>query len=242
MRSGLVAATVCVEAQHRRMFEAKHGPETFHCRAAAPRKLRQACFREKVWNPFTHKHQRIWAPKSGVWSVERVLQMMNRLGGARTTNAAPPAPFFLPLKDWESYSYEDGGLTAETAARLLYERGPCIGTLFATTQFFDTFVVPGSNRAPAVFRGCHREDRERVKLDDPNASLHAVVCYAYCRSKRGRLCRIFVLDNQRASGPIRCVDFEEFDEFHVLYVEALSPLRLLDLHRFPPLFYPESGY
>ncbi|KAM0889776.1 hypothetical protein ACQ4PT_027495 [Festuca glaucescens] len=148
----LVAGTVCLEAQHRRMFEAVHGPGTFPCRAAAPRKLRRACFREIIWNPCTRRHERVWHPKNGA-KMGRILGVMKRLGGARTTNAAPPAPFFLPLEDWEQYSYSDGGLTAKTAARLLYERGPCIGTLFATTQFFRTFVVPNSNTAPAVFRG-----------------------------------------------------------------------------------------
>lgn len=88
----------------------------------------------------------------------RVLGMMKRLGGARTTNAPPPAPFFLPLKDWERHSYEDGALTAETAARLLFEGGPCIGTLFATPEFLDTFDIQGSNRAPVVFRGLRREE------------------------------------------------------------------------------------
>lgn len=89
--------SLCVEAQHRRKFEAIDGPGTFACRAAAPRRLQQVCFREKVWNPSTRQHERTGVPKKGAW--RRVMRMMKRLGGARTTNAPPPAPFFLPLKD-----------------------------------------------------------------------------------------------------------------------------------------------
>lgn len=109
--------------------------------------------------------------------------MMKRLGGARTTNAPPPAPFFQPLKDWDRYSYKDGGLTTETAARLLYERGPSICTLFGTRSS----STPSSCRVatgPHHLPGCRREDQEEERLRGQGATMHAVVCYAYDRSNR----------------------------------------------------------
>ena len=70
----LVACSVCVEAMHRVEYETWHGAGTFPCRAAAPRKLRRACYRDGIW-----------APKDGA-NVDLVLKKLRELGGVRTTN------------------------------------------------------------------------------------------------------------------------------------------------------------
>ncbi|RLN12358.1 hypothetical protein C2845_PM09G04130 [Panicum miliaceum] len=234
----LVAVTKCLEAQHRKEFEAVHGAKSFPCRAAAPRKLRQVCFRELIWNPSTGKRERTWDPKVGARYLGRVLRKMIQLGGARTTNAPPPAPFLLPLADWEGYHRDDHGLTPEVAKQLLHRRGPCVGTLFATEDFYRMDASLFSHRAAVAFRGCPREKREEVRGSDPDAAMHAVVCYAYRHNKQGKLL-VLVLDNQQATGPSKWVHFDEFDSFYVLYVRPLPPRHLLGRSERP--VYPVSG-
>ena len=78
-----------------------------------------------------------------------------------------------------------------------------------------------------------------IKMDPRRFGMHALVCYAYRYSKRGKKLQIEVLDNQWPIGKTRWVDFEEFDHFYVLYVYPLPPRHLLD--RSPPLVYPLSG-
>jgi hypothetical protein len=52
--------------------------------------------------------------------MDRMLTKLKQLGGARTTNAPPPAPFLLPLADWTCYSHDEF-LTHQTAARLIFQ-------------------------------------------------------------------------------------------------------------------------
>uniref|UniRef100_A0A0E0HYH6 Uncharacterized protein n=1 Tax=Oryza nivara TaxID=4536 RepID=A0A0E0HYH6_ORYNI len=87
----ILACAVCIEALHRLEWERLHGPGTFLCRAAAPRKLRRACIRDDILHP-----------EEGVESKKMVLLLkkIKGMGGIRTTNAPPPAPFLLPLKSW----------------------------------------------------------------------------------------------------------------------------------------------
>lgn len=220
---------MCLEAQHRLEFEKVYGLGTFPCRAAAPRKLRSACFRERVWNSSTKEYVRTWDPHKGA-KTERVLEMLMRLGGARTTNAPPPAPFFLPLVEWDRYSF-DSFLTPDTVVKLVFQHGPCIGTLFITPQYYQNF---GSNTA---YRGCRREDRQKIK-EKEHADMHAVVCYAYRHRKKGKGYDILVLDNQGPIGASKWVEFEEFDNFFTLNVHSLPRRHLLD--RALPPQYPFS--
>jgi len=108
----LVACSVCVEAMHRVDYETWHVAGTFPCRAAAPRKLRRACYRDGIW-----------APKDGA-NVDLVLKKLRELGGVRTTNAPAPAPFVLPVRSWQGYHEP----TLECVERLL-DHGPCIGSV-----------------------------------------------------------------------------------------------------------------
>jgi hypothetical protein len=39
--------------------------------------------------------------------MDRMLTKLKQLGGARTTNAPPQAPFLLPLADWTCYSHDE---------------------------------------------------------------------------------------------------------------------------------------
>ncbi|KAG2584255.1 hypothetical protein PVAP13_6KG286100 [Panicum virgatum] len=117
---------------------------------------------------------------------------MIQLGGTRTTNAPPPAPFLLPLADWEGY-HRDNGLTPEVAKQLLHRRGPCVRTLFVTEDFYgvDASLNPDTGR------------------------MHTVVCYAYRHNKKGKLL-VLVLDNQLPTGPSKWVHFNKFHSFYVL--------------------------
>ncbi|PUZ62012.1 hypothetical protein GQ55_4G324700 [Panicum hallii var. hallii] len=80
-----------------------------------------------------------------------------------------------------------------------------------------------SHRAPIAFRGCPREKREEVRGSDPDAAMHAVVCYAYRHNRRGKLL-VLVLDNQQATGPSKWVHFDEFDSFYVLLGRSELPV------------------
>ncbi|KAL6844866.1 hypothetical protein ACP4OV_025525 [Aristida adscensionis] len=216
----LVAATVCIEAQHRLEFERIHGAGTFSCKAAAPRKLLNACRRARVWDS-----------ELGACACD-VLKLVRGLGGVRTTNAPPPSVFLLPLESWDDHRWCD--LTPEKAARLLYERGPCVGSVWATA-LYDTFDAAVDD--DAVYRGPPRDDRERHKREeDASAGLHGVVCYEY-RFVGGEL-HIKVLDNVDAHGPTRWVHYDEFDYFNRLGVEPVHPASLLLRAR--EIRYPDS--
>ncbi|KAG2624169.1 hypothetical protein PVAP13_3KG109500 [Panicum virgatum] len=216
---GLVAATVCLEAQHRLEFEREHGSGSFPCRAAAPRMLRRECYRQQIWNPYTQEYDRGWAPRKGA-RINNILAKIKEIGGVRTTNAAPPAPLLLPLADYEIHKYTD--LNPATAAELIYRRGPCIGTIFAT-EAYCSFV--DANQDPsAVFKGCPRA--KRIKLWEKNkGAFHFVVCYEY-RHIRGQL-HILVMDNQSQGATRKWIDFTEFDALHTIRVDPLPPRHLV---------------
>ncbi|KAL6861668.1 hypothetical protein ACP4OV_017368 [Aristida adscensionis] len=229
----LVAAAVCLEAQHRREFEAVNGAGTFPCHAAAPRKLRQACRREKRWVEQEAAMKRTWEPKEGVRYLGRVLDKMIQLGGLPTTNAPPPAPHSLRLASWERHHRRDG-LTADFAARLIHERGPCVGVLFITPAYH---VLDASrDGGDAVFRGCPRSMRGWWRHVD-GAGYHAVVCFQY-RHDHGEL-QILILDNHSPTGPPRWISFDEIDDMFTLTVQAMPSEGRLGQP--PPLVYPRSG-
>ncbi|RLN35189.1 hypothetical protein C2845_PM03G00290 [Panicum miliaceum] len=192
-------------------FERIHGPGTFSCKAAAPRKLLNACRREGIW--IHRKGAR----------VTEVLDRIEKLGGVPTTNAPPPSISVLPLKNWEMHWW-DKGLTPERAARLLYEHGPCIGILWVTAEYhhFNADVDDA-----AVFRG---ETRGK-------GVLHDVVCFKY--KFVGEELRIKVLDNHYTGGPKRWVAFlDTFDALVTVAVDPVSPACLLLRGR--DILYPYS--
>ncbi|RLM55371.1 hypothetical protein C2845_PM10G03820 [Panicum miliaceum] len=110
----------------------------------------------------------------------------------------------------------------EFAKQLFRRRGPCVGTLFATEEFYRMGASDFSHRAPVAFRGCPREKREEVRGSDPDAAMHAVVCYAYRHNRRGKLL-VLVVDNQQATGPSKWVHFDEFNSFYVLLGRSELP-------------------
>uniref|UniRef100_A0A0E0LIS8 Uncharacterized protein n=1 Tax=Oryza punctata TaxID=4537 RepID=A0A0E0LIS8_ORYPU len=233
---------VCIEALHRLEWERLHGPGTFLCRAAAPRKLRRACIRDGILHP-----------EKGIESKKMVLLLkkIKDMGGIRTTNAPPPAPFILPLKSWRMYRQE-GSLTRERAVHLLRTGGPYIGIIQVSLlyHFVDASVddevvyrwVPPKLKTAADFwlidtlvAGRATDNDIRGLISETNGN-HVVVCYGY-RHRGGEL-QILILDNHAQTGPSRWIRFEELEKVYVLRVDPLP----LDLDQLSPLpMYPVSG-
>jgi hypothetical protein len=152
---------------------------------------------------------RTWDRKQGFAIIARVLDMLIKMGGAPTTT--PTTTKSLPLTGWEAF-YHDWTLTPELAARLIHERGPCVGLIFITNEYYQ---IEGE----MVYRGCRSSERRSLQKDGAGG-FHAVVCYEY-RHKDGEL-QIRVLDNYSATGPRRWIAFCEFDSMYVLRVATLK--------------------
>lgn len=174
----IVSSTVCLEAQHRIAYENIHGLGTFACRAAAPRKLRRLCSREYYWYEPEKKMEAVWDPKEGTRYVGKVLDILKRMGGAPTIRAGTAYPCFLPLDDWESYHWINCTLTPEVAARLICERGPCMGVIFCIEEYDNYNAYLDDDQ---VYTGCHRDDREelRERLKE-KVGYHVIVCSLLC--------------------------------------------------------------
>ncbi|KAE8775589.1 hypothetical protein D1007_51917 [Hordeum vulgare] len=187
----LAATTKCIEIAHRWAYETVHGANTFPCIAAAPRKLRSICRRKEIWDP----------NKGAVAGC--VLDKIMEEGGIRTTNAATPAPAFLPLAAWEFHSSElGGGLTQDHIADLLDTQGPFVGNIWVCPWYdlFDSDVDDDM----VYISGCARDPvaQESSQKDfDKLVGFHSVVCFEY------RLCgcdmHVHVLDNHSRTGPKR---------------------------------------
>ncbi|EAZ39232.1 uncharacterized protein [Oryza sativa Japonica Group] len=238
----ILACAVCIEALHRLEWERLHGPGTFLCRAAAPRKLRRACIRDDILHP-----------EEGVESKKMVLLLkkIKGMGGIRTTNAPPPAPFLLPLKSWRMYR-QKGSLTRERAVHLLRTGGPYIGIIRVSLlyHFIDASVndelvyrwVPPELRTAAdvwlidALVAGRATDNDICDLISETNGNHVIVCYGY-RHRGGEL-QILILDNHAQTGPSRWIGFEELEKVCVLRVDPLP----LDLDQLNPLpVYPISG-
>uniref|UniRef100_A0A0D9WX30 Uncharacterized protein n=1 Tax=Leersia perrieri TaxID=77586 RepID=A0A0D9WX30_9ORYZ len=218
----IVASAVCIEALHRLEWERLHGPGTFPCRAAAPRKLRRAC---KQTNP------PIWNPKDGLQKIPLLLKKIMELGGIPMTNAPPPAPFLLPLKSWKMYR-RDGSLTPERAAHILRTHGPYIGILWVSLLYP---FIDASVDDQMVYRFWFPPHLRRI-------SDYLLMQYLFAGRLKDKdlddlLTKILVLDNHTDTGPSRWIRFEELDKIYVLRVDPL-PLDYLD----PSLMYPASSY
>jgi hypothetical protein len=208
----LVAITVCLEANHRRKYESIHGQGTFPLQAADPSKLRRECFHDRYWDPVygRKKMTRTWDRKQGFAIIARVLDMLIKMGGAPTTTLTTTKS--LPLTGWEAF-FHDWTLTPRLAARLIHERGPCVGLIFITDEYYQ---IEGE----MVYRGCPSSLRRSLLKDGGGGGFHAVVCYQY-RHKDGEL-QIRVLDNHSATGPRRWIAFCEFYSIYVLRVATLK--------------------
>ncbi|BAF28961.1 uncharacterized protein [Oryza sativa Japonica Group] len=220
----IVSSTKCVEVQHRREYETMHGTGSFPCNAAAPRKLRRACFCQKVWKP-----------KEGA-RVGDVIDMIQRLGGARTTSAPAPAPYMLPVRSWQRHRWDvGGGLTADRIAELLDTRGPFIGTIWVC-PWYDLFNSVEDE--DLVYRsGCARSKMlqrlSKFCFGKDLVGLHSVLCFEY-RICDGQL-HIHILDNHETTGPQRWIHHSELEEVHTITVERINHLG--DRH----IRYPHSG-
>uniref|UniRef100_A0A0A9CKE8 Uncharacterized protein n=1 Tax=Arundo donax TaxID=35708 RepID=A0A0A9CKE8_ARUDO len=87
-------------------------------------------------------------------------------------------------------------------ARLLYARGPLIGSLWAADSDYDITV------GDQVYRG--RQERFRVP---GTGDYHAVVCCCYHFDSRSMELHVRIMDNHTADGPLRWILFEAFDGF-----------------------------
>lgn len=215
--------------QHRREYETYYGVGTFPCQAAAPRKLRSLCRREKIWT------------RSGAY-VGDVLGMIKHMGGIKTTNAPPPAPYLLPLDSWEQHRCDVGaGLTADRVMEILDSRGPFVGT-FWVCPWYSLFDAREDGNL--VYRsGCARSKHMQKWSEmcfghyKVPLGLHSVVCFAY-RVVGGEL-HVLILDNNAPTGPERWIHYLELQEVHTVSVKKLDPLVRLDGRT---LVYPRSSY
>jgi hypothetical protein len=102
-------------------------------------------------------------------------------------------------------------------AYLLYNNGPCIGSLLASSSYYlldadrDGSKVYSSGYAGAA------NAKQRLKLKERYGRMrwHAVVCFGFRRGGEQSL----VLDNQAPTGPRRWVQAEEFRTFYTLTVQ-----------------------
>lgn len=188
--------------------------------------------------------------------ISDVLDQIRKLGGVVTTNASAPAPWVLPLRDWDKHGGGDGfggelRLTIQRVAQLL-DRGPCVGTVWAHPWFW--LCDASSPDTDFVCRGCRVSKDFRLlseMLYGDAVAKHAVVCYAYriCGSPDREAAKadkeaddemhVLVMDNQDATGPSRWVDHEELlDMMYPLVVDRLEPPLHLGGRR---ITYPRSG-
>lgn len=166
------------------------------------------------------------------------MQMIQRLGGVRTTNAPTPAPSFLPLHSWQLHKWDIGnGLTEERVIELLDTRGPFVGTLWVC-PWYHLFDVAEDN--DLVYRsGCARnkalQEFSESCFGKGLVGLHSVLCFEY-RVREGEL-EVLLLDNHTPTGPKRWIWFYELEEVHTIRVERMESLHLGGR----TLTYPRSG-
>ncbi|KAF0889837.1 hypothetical protein E2562_033227 [Oryza meyeriana var. granulata] len=226
----LVSTTKCVQVQHRWEYEALHGTSTFPCNAAAPRKLRRACLRKKIWRP-----------TKGA-DVGDVLNMIQEQGGVRTTNGPTPAPSLLPVHSWQHHRWDHGGgLTADRIADLLDTRGPFVGVLWVCPWY--TLFDSAEDRDLVYRSGCARDEMHQfLSVDcfgENNLGLHSVVCFGY-RVCDGEL-HVLILDNHKPTGPERWIHFSELEEVFTISVKLMNP----PIHQGQggrPIRYPQSRH
>lgn len=224
----LDAAAMCVEAQHRRVYERLHGKGSFPCRAAAPRELRRSCERKGLWDR-----------EKGARGMGPVLDQVKILGGIRTTNAPAPSPRLLPLSSWEEHHPDgfDGKFTEERLADLMDENGPCIGVIpfewwyLLVDADVDDKKVYRSDVMPAVSEDpIENMAAAMVQAENRENERHAVLCCRYRNLDTGM--HILVVDNRR-----RWVQSQDFLEIYTLQVEPMDP-RPFDGRR---IRYPLTG-
>lgn len=230
----LVSSTVCIEAHHRLQYEMVHGAGTFPCIAAAPRKLRNSCYRHLIWTLDKRDYRRIWDQEQGA-IVGEVLDKIMELGGVRTTNAPSPAPSFLPLRSWQLHMWEDG-LSADDVADLLDSHGPFIGNIWVCPWYhlFDS----DEDDDLVYWSGCARSEKMKEACKEvfgkDEVGYHSVVCFEY-RFCKGQM-HVHVLDNHAPNGPKRWIHYEELEDIYTIDVE------LMKIDRRRQITYPHSGF
>ncbi|XP_062182190.1 uncharacterized protein LOC133886533 [Phragmites australis] len=195
------ACTMCIEAQHRLAFERINGKGSFQCKAMAPGKLKKVCYKRDVWDS-----------ESGAKAGD-VLHVIFEMGGVLTTDSTNNIK--LPI-DGHVLIRQDPDLGRNRFARLLYSRGPVIGSLWAADGDYE------SCQGECVYRG-----REEQYCVPGSGAYHAVVCCQYRFRKSNNELQIRIMDNYAADGPLRWVLFEAFRFFYLPLVEKpLEPHQL----------------
>ncbi|WVZ86976.1 hypothetical protein U9M48_033684 [Paspalum notatum var. saurae] len=108
------ACIMCVEAQHRLSFERLHGKGTFPCKAKAVGKFKDMCLKRGIWSSEAGSNE------------PDILHFIIDKGGVLTTRDTNSVRHQID----GYHCWEKQQLKADQFVRLLYSRGPVLGSLW----------------------------------------------------------------------------------------------------------------
>ncbi|XBI60514.1 hypothetical protein VPH35_041437 [Triticum aestivum] len=190
---------MCLEAQHRLVFERKYGAETFpySIPMETAKELLEFC-----------KSGGVWTTKRGAKHVE-VLGVIQVIGGVDATpHLAGWEPCRLQVKSWEKLLNSECVPAPSSLARMIHLRGPMLGSFMAGPDYYDD----GWERR--VYRGWVGK----------KAVFHIVVCSSF-RFQAGEM-HIEVVDNHLNWGPVRWILKKVFLSFTLVEIEPLEVVAL----------------
>jgi hypothetical protein len=212
----LVACTVAVEAVNRFVYEKVHDEgTTFPYKAAPPDDLFKVCRTDEIWKP------------SMGADVRKVLAKIQEMGGVPATTDAPtPAQRhpLLPMCSWQEHSCWDESAAArrlslpERVAYLLYNNGPCIGSLWTSPSYRRLDADRDGRKVYTSGYAGAAGAKQRLKLEERYPGKvwwHAVVCFGFRRGGK----HVLVLNNHMPTGPRRWINVKEFRAFYTLTVQ-----------------------
>ncbi|KAI5014273.1 hypothetical protein ZWY2020_055663 [Hordeum vulgare] len=220
---------MCIEAQHRLVFERVHGHGKFTFQAKHPSELKKKCFKKRVWFSNT-----------GTGFV-KVLNVIMATQGIPTMKV--PNDIRLPLSSYTVLALPanqlfKGKLQPLHLAWLIYKDGPLLGGVIVD----DDYRLSDEDSS-YIYRGIyHKIKSGEIKIDEESGEFkpvneekvvggHAVVCFAYMFEDGGEMI-LHVMDNHREDGPERWIAFSAFDEFVQLHAKPVDPKLLRRKKRF----------
>lgn len=195
----ICACLKCIVANHTLDFERRYGSGSFPYQLSDIQEFKFAC---EVWE--------IWSPGEGT-DEELVLGLVQKLEGLRTLRVPGWKNCKLQIEGHKMFLTKS--LDPFSAAMLIYKRGPVVGSLYTTNDYFKS-----NWDEKYVFQGRMTAKSRRRKKKTNN--MHSVVCFAYRLTSSGLHIRI--MDNHFPHGPLRWISYSAFEEFWVIHITPLD--------------------